>query len=401
MTPIVSIDVGTSHIRAAHWSRDGRCVYRATHAAPALHCFEDGRVEQPLAPTIEAVDRVVAEVCGDERCVVALTTQRGTTVLVDDADRPLTPILSWQDRRAGGIARWFDEHDPDTAHRVARQASLASVLVRRWTGQWAEHASTRARASLGRPTSEATQPMICTAGPFARGSTLVAVGGDKNSELYGAGATRPGRCAVSFGTALSMGTLVPSNAKNVAGTFRTPSALRGFDTVEVGLPAGGVMAKNLGGPLSDVTLPPVGGVMCVPYFSGSLVDPRATGRFVGLDVSTDLSALYAAWLESLVLELVFCRDRLGRVEGSVGLCGGGATVQFAEWLATALEVPAVYFSSKECGLFGAALLSMQYLGNAAAPLEPLEHHIVHPKSGARWRDRIARYSRLVGDTAPV
>jgi sugar (pentulose or hexulose) kinase len=198
-----------------------------------------------------------------------------------------------------------------------------------------------------------------------------------------------------------MGTLIGSDAECIPGTFRTPSAVSGFDTIEVGLAAGGVMAGRLGGPQSDVCLPPVAGVMCVPYFAGSLLNPAATGRFVGLDATVDVDQLYAAWLESLVLELAFSSARLGSIEGPVGVCGGGATAQFSQWLSTALQVDVADYSGLECGLFGAALLALQCVEAPTAHLPPLTYRLVRPSNDARWRARLTRYSRLVGQTTPT
>jgi sugar (pentulose or hexulose) kinase len=394
MRPLVAVDVGTTCIRAARWDETGACVQVATQAAPALLRLQ-GRVEQPVKAMLTAVDRVVADVCGEKPCVVALTSQRATTVLIDALGEPLTPLISWQDRRPGGIAAWFGEQLPDVAQRAMRQASIASLLVHRWTGEWAEHSATRAERSLGRPTSEATEALPCTAGPFAKGSTLVAVGGDKNCELVGAGATSPGRCAVSFGTALSMGTLVASDAAVTPGTFRTRSAFLGLDTLEVGLVAGGVMAPQLGGPHTDVCLPPVGGVMCVPYFGGSLLNLEATGCFVGMSTSVDMDQLYAAWLESLVLELMLSSPRLGTIDGPIEVCGGGATAQFSQWLATGLQSEILHFHGSECGLFGAALVALRFIGSSTRVLRPLPHRLFRPIDDRRWKGRLIRYSRLV------
>lgn len=348
-----------------------------------------------MRSVLHAVERAVAKVSADAPCLVALTTQRGTTVLVDENDDPLTAIVSWQDRRPGGVAEWFREHAPDVASATVRQVSVASLLMHEWTGQWAEHPATRAATALGTPTDDVWGPLECRTHLFAGGSVVVAVGGDKNCELVGAGASEPGRRAVSFGTALSMGTLIPSNAPVTPGTFRTPSAFRGLDTIEVGLPAGGVMAHSFGGPRQRVCLPPVDGVMCVPYFGGSLLDPGQTGRFVGLDTRVDMEQLYAAWLESLVLELAYSRERLAPGVGPIGLCGGGATQQFAEWLSAAMQADVVDLSSSECGVFGAALLAMHSTGGDASSLMRPQHQLVQPSYSDRWQVRLAQYARLV------
>ena len=198
-----------------------------------------------------------------------------------------------------------------------------------------------------------------------------------------------------------MGTLIASDSECTPGTFRTPSVSMGLDTIEVGLAAGGVMAERFGGPRSGVGLPPVGGVMCVPYFAGSLLNPAATGHFVGMDATVDVDQLYAAWLESLVLELAVSSARLGRIEGPVGVCGGAATAQFAQWLSTAFQVDVLDFSDLECGLFGAAVLALECVEAPAANILPLEHRLVRPTNDARWSARLTRYSLLVGKTAPV
>lgn len=390
----ISVDVGSSNIRACAWDQDGVSGPVVSRAAPAL-VRDGGRVEQDVGALVQVAEAVVRQVVGDTPVQVCLTTQRGTVVFVDEALEPVSPLISWQDRRQGGIGADYRLNRPEVVRRIHAQGSIASLLMARWTGCLSEVDATAAADVLGQRSERSDHSVRTRGSLFPDGSEVLVVGGDKNCELFGAGACAPGQVAISLGTALSMGTLVASDADGVPGTFRTPSPLPGLDTVEVGLFAGGSMLPVLeqwGVTTDGVTLPDIDGPMCIPYFAGDLFDSSARGAFLGLSAASPPEAFVSAWLESLVLELLYAEHRLGDVSGDIGLCGGGASSIVAQWLADALERPVLWWRDTECGLYGAARAASNRTGFGAFPAYSANPVRFDPRIGTRWATRLTLFA---------
>src|SRR5262249_51723922 len=189
-----------------------------------------------------------------------LTTQRGTIVATDDADRPVRPAIVWLDvRRAEGVppiglpwslgfratgtvetvarfqadaeANWIATHEPEAWRRIARYGLLSSWLTERLTGRWVDSTASqvgylpfdfkRSRwagrtdwkwraAPFRREWLAELQPPGTTLGgltPAAAehlglpaGLPVVAAAGDKQCEALGSGAIAPQIAGLSFGT---------------------------------------------------------------------------------------------------------------------------------------------------------------------------------------------------------
>lgn len=106
---IVALDCGTSSTKAIAVDRAGRVRARAS-APLELRTPESGWVEHTVAELLGSVDAALAELLLriDRTSVVALglSNQRESLALWNrETGEPVSPVLSWQDRRATTIAK--------------------------------------------------------------------------------------------------------------------------------------------------------------------------------------------------------------------------------------------------------------------------------------------------------
>ena len=108
---ILAIDQGGTSTRAMLFDAAGRSVGQAQCA---IATQRDGdRVEHDAEEVVSSVRDAVSEVLAKHGNVIAagLATQRSSIVCWDrDSGAPLSPVLSWQDRRAAQV---LHEHAPD------------------------------------------------------------------------------------------------------------------------------------------------------------------------------------------------------------------------------------------------------------------------------------------------
>jgi glycerol kinase len=119
MTLAMAVDLGSSRIKAAGLRADGRLTKPISAAAPPLtgrRGIRQGSARAYLTAA-EAVVRAVVESCPAD-LPLAIASQRSSFLLWEsDTGQPLTPLISWQDRRAQA---WCQA-------RMARYGSLAAV----------------------------------------------------------------------------------------------------------------------------------------------------------------------------------------------------------------------------------------------------------------------------------
>lgn len=104
MELLLGLDVGTTAAKALAFDRQGRVVACASQGY-GLSTPQEGWVEQDpeiLWQTAVAVLRQAASQIqpGDRILGMSLSSQGGTTIVVDAAGRPLYPAISWMDQRA-------------------------------------------------------------------------------------------------------------------------------------------------------------------------------------------------------------------------------------------------------------------------------------------------------------
>lgn len=117
MKGIITVDVGTTSMRAILYDADGR-IEHIHQRENEPDFFTDGRVEQ--AP--QAWAGILAEslkACADyargkdiELACISVTAQRSSVIPVDADGAPLHPAIMWQDRRTAGLAQEMDSCNP-------------------------------------------------------------------------------------------------------------------------------------------------------------------------------------------------------------------------------------------------------------------------------------------------
>lgn len=127
MSLCVAIDQGTHASRALVVDRSGRILARATSAIGMAHpqpdwAEQDG--EEVVASIFDAVAQAVQQL-GARKAEIScagLASQRSNAVCWDRRDgRPLSPIFSWQDRRAHA---WISRLEPAHGDAVHRRTGL-------------------------------------------------------------------------------------------------------------------------------------------------------------------------------------------------------------------------------------------------------------------------------------
>lgn len=116
---LLSLDVGTSGVRAALFDEHGAETISSPvtrRRADALSDFGEFDPDALVQEVITTLDELFApSVQSREIEVIAISTFWHSLIGVDAAGAPTTPLLSWADTRAGGIAKRlrasFDERD--------------------------------------------------------------------------------------------------------------------------------------------------------------------------------------------------------------------------------------------------------------------------------------------------
>lgn len=138
MEGIVSIDVGTTSMRAALHAPDGKIV-RMEQKDNAPQHFNDGRVEQDagawsslLIELLSSISRF-AKSAGIAPVCLSLTAQRSSLIPIDRNGTPLHPAIMWQDRRTASLAGEMTEHNAIVYRKTGLQISpVFSALKMRW-----------------------------------------------------------------------------------------------------------------------------------------------------------------------------------------------------------------------------------------------------------------------------
>jgi glycerol kinase len=293
VTRLLGIDEGTSAVKAVLFDADlrplaeGRREKRLVHPRP-------GWVEQDPEQVLEAVVSAVADVLpeADGEVVCGLDHQ-GESVLAWEADsgRPLTPVVTWQDKRSqevldrlerdglasevrersglpldpyfsAGKLAWLLEHDEAVARArdagTLRLGTVDSFLCDRLGAGFATDPSTASRTQLGAPDwdprllelfgvpGDALPRIADTAGDLGvlrhdswpAELPLTARCVDQQAALAGAGCVLPGRVKASYGTGVFVLAHVGSERPSPRGGLLPTVAWRAGGPVEWAIDGG-------------------------------------------------------------------------------------------------------------------------------------------------------------------
>ena len=299
MKALIGLDEGTSAVKAAMFDLRLRPIASVRREKRTTHPSE-GLVEQDPVATLEAVVDAVAallEEVPDAEVVACGLDHQGESVLAWDREtgRPLSPIITWQDKRSQALLDTFDER---TAARITELSGLPvdpyfsagkvswllaqelpgdicvgtvdSYLCAQLGAGFATDRSTASRTQLARLGEPAWDPELCSIFgvgadclPTLRDSVgelgtlrherwrtelpLRAQVVDQQASLAGAGCVIPGRAKATFGTGVFvltfMGAAAPAGAA-AAGLVPTV-AWSGSGTPQYALDGGVFSAGSL------------------------------------------------------------------------------------------------------------------------------------------------------------
>lgn len=167
---LLGIDLGTTAVKVVANSLDGRELAEARRryalATPRPEWVEQDPDEIYRA-TMDALQEVLAEVKmrGEQPLGVGFSAAMHGLLAVDARDQPLSPLITWMDRRSAGIAerwradgtaarlyertgapmhpmlplcklRWLAEHEPGLFKSATRFVGMKELFISRWTGEW-------------------------------------------------------------------------------------------------------------------------------------------------------------------------------------------------------------------------------------------------------------------------
>ena len=167
---VLGVDIGTSAVKVLACTLDGRVLSSASDFYP-LQTPHPEWVEQDAeaiyTSVVQTVRKTLEDVAlrGSSVRAVGFSAAMHGVLAVDANGDPISPLLTWMDRRSGSIAegwradgtgldlygrtgapmhpmlpvcklRWMSEKDAGVFRRAARFVSMKELIVARWTGEW-------------------------------------------------------------------------------------------------------------------------------------------------------------------------------------------------------------------------------------------------------------------------
>jgi gluconokinase len=404
---VLALDVGSSSVRACLYDERGREAgepaqrrYEARHA-------RDGSAELDPDELLGEAHAVLDE-AGEGHDALGISCFMHSLLLLDERDRPLTPVLLWQDRRAADqaeeLARHLDEdavrtrtgcvfhpsfwpaklawlraERPELLERARRVVSLADYLFLALTGELRTTLSTASGSGLldlreRRWDAELLAELgldvelLPPLGDAPVGATYPPLADGPCSNL-GAGCTTADRAALNIGTSGALRIVHNGEPAPRPGLFC-------YLVDEARVVEGGAVSD--GGNLyawlertlrleNAETRPPDGhGITFLPLLGGERSpgwNPRATGALAGLTFGVDAADLLQAGLEGIAYRIAESADRLPEVREVVAT--GHALLESPEWtqlFADVLDRPVTASAVAEGSARGAAVHVLERLG---------------------------------------
>jgi xylulokinase len=446
MVYFMGLDVSTTSSKALLINELGDIVGMASaaHSLQTPHpLWSEQDPREWWQATSTSIRNVIQKtgVKAEEIVAVGLTGQMHGLVILDEDGRVLRPAILWNDQRtqaqcdeihqkigkerfiqiSGNVALtgftapkilWVAENEPEVYARV-RHVLLPKDYVRYClTGEYAMDKADGAGTVLfdlqkrawsdeilsglgipsqwmpptfegpevtGRITAEAAE----TTG-LARGTVVVAGGGDQAAQAVGVGAVKPGVVALTVGT--SGVVFAPTNAPLVEPAGRLHAFCHAapgmWHFMGVMLSAAGSLqwyrdtlapGMSFDDLLAEAQPVPAGseGLQFLPYLSGERTphpDPLARGAFIGLNLRHGRGHMTRAVLEGVAYGL---KDSFKLIQNAgsgeisqVRASGGGTKgALWRQILASVLEAELVTVNTAEGAAYGAALLAGVGAGN--------------------------------------
>ena len=426
---VLALDVGSSSTRAGAYDERGRQA-----AEPARRSYTSSEGQLDADELLRAAEAVLAE-AGDADAL-GISCFWHSLLLLDEHERPLTPVLLWQDRRATRQAEALAERlDAREVHArtgcmfhpsfwpaklewlraegvlasARRAVSFADYLFLRLTGELRTSLSSASGTGLLNlrtrswdaelldelDVDEALLPPISD----EPAGTIYPPLGDGACSNLGAGCVTPDRAALNIGTSGALRVVRQGDPEPKDGLFS-------YFLDERRVVEGGAVSD--GGNLyawAQRTLrldppeprePDGHGLTFLPLLGGERSlgwNPRASGAVTGLTFETDAADLLQAGLEGIAYRIADIADRLPDVREVVAT--GHSLLQSGWWMqvfADALGRPVVVSDVAEGSARGAAVYVLERLGAEADPAPLGRAHQPDPERGevyaaARERQR--------------
>jgi len=410
---VLALDVGSSSTRACAYDERGREAGEPARRAYEAHYRPGGAAELDADELVRASEAVVAE-AGAGPDATGISCFWHSLLLLDQKERPLTPVLLWQDRRSVAQAEELRARlDPAAVHartgcflhpsywpaklawaqeqgtldQARRIVSFADYLFLRLTGELRTTLSTASGSGLLDLRARAWDgELLDTLGVDERllppiddepAGTMFPPLGDGACSNLGAGCTTRERAALMVGTSGAYRALHEAEPSPREGLF-CYFADEGRVVEGGAVSDGGNLYAWLERTLRLETMKPREpdghGLTFLPLLGGERSpgwNPRATGTIAGLTFGVDADDLLQAGLEGVAYRLAEIADSLPEVREVVAT--GGALLESEWWIqlfADVLGRPVTASAVPEGSARGAAVHALNRLGiePEAAPL---------------------------------
>jgi gluconokinase len=409
---VLALDVGSSSVRIQAYDE------RADeHGGSARLAYEprrgrDGSAELDADELVSAARAVLEEAAGTHDAL-GISCFMHSLLLLDERDRPLTPVLLWQDRRAAAQAEelaarldedavhartgcvfhpsfwpaklaWLRAERPELLARARRAVSLADYLFLQLTGELRTTLSTasgsglfdlRARHWDGELLGELglDEDFLPPIGDEPAGTVYPPVA-DAPCSNVGAGCSTADRAALMIGTSGALRVLHETEPEPRPGLFCYLADER--RVIEGGAVSDGGnlyawLERTLRLDHAKPGDPDGHGLTFLPLLGGERSpgwNPRATGAIAGLTFDIDAAALLQAGLEGVAYRLAEIAAALPEVREVVAT--GHALLASPKWIqmcANALGRPITASSVAEGSARGAAVHALERLGGEPGP----------------------------------
>jgi glycerol kinase len=452
---VLAIDQGTSSTKALVVAPDGGVLGAAE--APVRPIFlEDGGVEQSpdgLWESVMTAGLAALATAREPVGAIGLANQ-GETVLVWDraTGRPLSPAISWQDRRAASVCealaadadrlreitglpldpyfaapkmRWLRE-------QVTRDGVCTTTdawLLHRLAGVFVTDAATASRTLLFDLGAGRWSPEACDAFDVDPAELPAVVGNaeavgetrvfgdrlavtaaivDQQAALFGEGCQAPGEAKCTYGTgAFLLANVGREPRRSTAGLAACVAWRLGDDTTycldgqayTVGAAVSWLAELGILERPDDLDRAAAssGGVSFVPALAGLAAPfwkPQARGAFLGLSLSTTKAALVRAVVDGIAAQVAWLARAaaydLGRPLVRLRVDGGlTRSTTLLQAQADLLQAPVDVYPSPDATAHGVAALARLGAGLVASPAEAV----------APWRPAATFEPQLSADAA--
>ena len=404
---VLALDVGSSSVRACLYDERGREAGHAAQRKYEARHGRDGSAELD-ADELVAAARAVLEEAGAGHDALGSSCFMHSLLLLDERDRPLTPVLLWQDRRAVAQAEelarrldeqavhartgcvlhpsfwpaklaWLRAERPELLERARRVVSFADYLFLALTGELRTTLSTASGSGLLDLLARRwDRELLAELG--IREELLPPLGAEPAGTSYppladgvcsnlGAGCTTRDRAALMVGTSGALRVLHEGEPEPRPGLFCYLVDER--RVVEGGAVSDGGnlyawLERTLRLEPAAPREPDAHGLTFLPLLGGERSpgwNPRATGAVAGLTFDADAADLLQAGLEGVAYRMAEIADALPEL-GEV-VATGHALLASPEWIQVFADVlgrPVTASAVAEGSARGAAVHVLERLG---------------------------------------